>query len=370
MENSYITKRQYALLVFFIPFVFKFSVLPSVLSLDAGRDIWITMLLIMLTELTQLAVVVKIDSMGGLEALRDKYGNIVYYALTVPIMLTIVIKASVYTSETTSYANSYLFYNITTRGVGIVVIIVASYIAIKGAKGLGRLVEQITWLIPIAIVIGLLFGKLKLKPDNVLPIGAKGIVPIANSFDNVLFWVLDFSPMLFLKTIEDVSLVKRKRLRFPWLPVLSVASAIFMVVLYLLYVMNYGQAGHVVNTAFSSLGAFNVVNTEIGSIDWPAITLWLSVAIISLALKLFGAGKVIASAKVKFPLAVTLVAIVVVVLGQFVFYNLERAFSFATSFVKYLAIGIELLVPFTAYILLDLKERSSKKMEEKSEATI
>lgn len=370
MENSYITKRQYALLVFFIPFVFKFSVLPSILSLDAGRDIWLTMLLMMLTELAQLAVIVKIDKMGGLDAVRDRYGNVAYFALTVPIALVIVLKASVYTSETTSYANSYLFYNLTTRGVGIVVILASSYIAIKGAKGLGRLVEQITWLIPIAIIIGLLFGKLKLKPENILPIGAKGIVPIAASYDNVLFWTLDFSPMLFLKTVEDTALSKRKHSRFPWVPVLSICSSIFMVILYVLYVMNYGQAGHLVNTAFSSLGAFNVVNTEIGSIDWPAITLWLTVAIISLALKLFGAGKMISTLKIKFPIAVGLVAVVVITLGQFGFYNLERAFDFATSFVKYIVIVIELLVPFVAYILLDVKERSLNKEGAYLETTI
>ena len=90
-----------------------------------------------------------------------------------------------------------------------------------------------------------------------------------------------------------------------------------MVLLYALYVMNYGQAGHLVDTAFSSLGAFNVVNTEIGSIDWPAITLWLSIAIVSLALKLFGAGKVLSSLKIKFPLGVALSSAVVVILGQY-----------------------------------------------------
>lgn len=370
MGNSYINKRQYALLVFFIPFVFKFSVLPSVMSLDAGRDIWITILLIMLVECCHLALIVKLDKMGGLDAIREKYGSGVYFAITVPIMLVIVTKACVYTAETTSYANNYLFYNITTRGVGIIVIIASSYIAIKGAKGLGRLIEQITWLVPIAIVIGLLFGKLLLKPTNLLPIGAEGVVPIARSFDNVLFWTLDFSPLLFVKTKEDTTLPKRKRAKIPYLPILSILSTLSMVALYLFYVMNYGQAGHLVDTAFSSLGAFNVVNTEIGSIDWPAITLWLSIAIISLALKLFGAGKVLSSTGLKFPIAVIVLGVVVVIMGQLVFYNLERAFTFATSFVKYIVVGIELIFPLIAYLLLDLKERKNKKEAILSEATI
>ncbi len=369
MGNSYITKRQFGLLVFFIPFVFKFSVLPSVISLEAGRDIWITMFIMMLTELTQLLFVVKIDKMGGLYAIKEKYGDVVYFLLTVPLLAVIVLKASVYTAETTSYANSYLFYNITTRGVGVVVIITSAYIGLKGAKGMGRLIEIVTWLVPVAILIGLLFGKLKLKPTYALPILGEGFVPVARSYEKVLFWVLDFSPLLFFKIREDVVLQKRKRSRFPWVPTLSIASALFMTILYLLYVMNYGQAGHLVDTAFSSLGAFNVVNTEIGSIDWPAITLWLTIAIISLSLKLFSAGKIISGFKIKFPIAVGLVAIIVVVLGQYLFYNLDRAFTFATSVIKYFALGIELGVPFVAYILLDLKERKLTRRTQ-SEATI
>ncbi len=370
MINSYLTKRQYALIAFFIPFVFKFSVLPSVISLDAGRDIWITIFIIMLTEIIQLLFIVKIDKMGGLEAIKEKYGLGVYLSLSVPLLIVLVIKASVYTSETTSYANSYLFYNITTKGVGVIVVLASAYIAIKGAKGLGRLIEQIAWLVPIAIIIGLLFGKLQLKPSNLLPIGAGGIFPIAKSYDNVLFWALDFSPLLFLQVREDVTMPPRKRSKFPILPFLAILSLICMTLLYALYVMNYGQAGHLVDTAFSSLGAFNVVNTEIGSIDWPAITLWLSIAIISLALKLFGAGKILTAVKLPFPLAVGFSALVVVILGQYVFYNLEKAFDFATSIVRYFVIGVELVATFVSYALLDLKERKSLKGEIKVEATI
>lgn len=370
MVNSSLTKRQYALIVFFIPFVFKFSVLPSVISLDAGRDIWLTILIVMLTEITQLAFIVKIDKMGGLDAIKEKYGAGVYLLLLAPLLVVLVLKASVYTSETTSYANSYLFYNITTKGVGVIVLLASAYVAIKGAKGLGRLIEQITWLVPIAIIIGLLFGKLQLKPTNLLPIGANGIFPIAKSFDHVLFWTLDFSPLLFLKVSEDTALSPRKRSRFPILPFLAILSLVFMTLLYALYVMNYGQAGHLVDTAFSSLGAFNVVNTEIGSIDWPAITLWLSIALVSLALKLFGAGKILASVKLPFPLGVAVSGLIVVILGQYVFYNLERAFNFATSIVRYFVIGVELLTPFIAYTLLDIKERKSSKGDSLVEATI
>ena len=370
MENSYITKRQYGLIIFFIPFVFKFSVLPSILSEYAGRDIWLTMLIIMLTEILQLLFVAKIDKMGGLDAIKEKYGKSVYYALTVPIMLVLILKASVYTSETTAYANSYLFYNITTKGVGIIVILASSYIAIKGAKGIGRVIELALWLVPIAIMIGALFGKLKLMPSYALPIGANGIAPIATSFDSALFWTLDFSPLLFLKIREDTVLQKRKRSKFPWIPLSATLSALFMVGLYLLYVMNYGGSGHLVDTAFSSLGAFNVVNTEIGSIDWPAITLWLSVAIVSLALKLFACGKVIAFGKIAFPVAVLLAGVVIIVLSQLAFYNLEKAFDFATSYIKYIVLGVELLIPMIAYALLDIKERKTNKEHICLEASI
>jgi hypothetical protein len=365
--NAKITKRQYALIIFFVPFVFKFSVLPAMLSERAGRDVWLTIFLIMLTEGAQLLFIILVDKKGGLDAIRERYGDTVYFLITLPILLVLVLKASVYTAETTSYANSYLFYNITTKGVGIVVILASSYLAIKGAKGIGRLVELAVWLIPVAIIIGALFGKLKLSPSYVLPIGANGLTPIALSYNDALFWALDFSPLLFFKTQEDTLLRKEKRAKIPTIPIAITLSILFMTLLYLFYVMNYGEAGHLVDTAFSSLGAFNVVNTEIGSIDWPAITLWLTVAIISLALKIFGSGAVLHSLRLPFPISCLIVGVIVITLSQLLFYNLERAFSLATSFVKYIVFGLEISMPMVAFTLLDIKER---KGGEKLEATI
>ncbi len=315
------------------------------------------MIIMMFSEIVQLLFIVKVDKLGGFPAIKEKYGNIVYFTLSVPILLILLLKTGVYTAETNSYANSYLFYNLSTRGVGIIVILAACYIAVKGAKGIGRMMELLLWLVPIGIIIGALFGKLKLTPLYALPIGANGIVPIASGYDATLFWTLDFSPLLFLKIREDTSIQKRKRSKFPWVPICTAATATCMVALYLLYVMNYGNAGHLVDTAFSSLGAFNVVNTEIGSIDWPAITLWLSIAIVSLALKLFGTGKALSSFKLKFPLAVLLSALVIIALSQFAFYNLERAFDLALSKVRYAVFTLELIIPMMTFILLDLKER-------------
>ena len=362
--NAKIIKRQYALIVFFVPFVFKFSVLPAMLSERAGRDVWLTIFLIMLTEGAQLLFIVLIDKKGGLDAIRERYGNTTYYLVSLPILLILILKASVYTAETTSYANSYLFYNITTKGVGIIVILASCYLAVKGAKGIGRLVELAVWLIPVAIIIGALFGKLKLYPSYALPISAKGIIPIALSYTDALFWALDFSPLLFFKTQEDILLRKEKRSKFPTIPIAITLSILFMTLLYLFYVMNYGEAGHLVDTAFSSLGAFNVVNTEIGSIDWPAITLWLTIAIISLALKIFGSGAVLHSLRLPFPISCLIVGVIVITLSQLLFYNLERAFSLATSFVKYVVFGFEIIIPMVAFALLDFKERKGDKKVE------
>ncbi|MBO5776112.1 MAG: GerAB/ArcD/ProY family transporter [Clostridia bacterium] len=358
--NNLITKRQLGLIVFFIPFVFKFSILPSILSKIAHRDIWITMFFIMLIELIQLALIIKVDNLGGLDEIKRSYGKTVYTLLTVPLFAVMVLKGAVYLSETNSYSNSYLFYNISTRGVVVVVVIIASYVAVKGAKGIGRLVEQVIWLIPIAIIIGLLFGKLKLTPSYLLPIGVDGIAPIAKSLDKCFYWAMDFTPFLFLKIRDESKLPPRKRSRFPWIPACAVGSLLLMTALYALYVMNYGGGGHLVDTAFSSLGAFNVVNTEIGSIDWPSITLWLSVAVISLALKIFGSSKVISSFGLKFPVAVLIVGVLISSIAQFGFYNLERAVKFATGYARYAIIAIELIVPIIILILIERKKFSKE----------
>lgn len=366
MKNNILTARQYGILAFLLAFVFKFSLLPGRMSATAGRDMWLAITVAVLIEAGMLAATVRISALGGIEGVRERYGNAVYLLIAFPLVAVFVVKSAIYMSEVNTFTTSYLFYNVSADRVAVILTVCVIFLAARAAKGIGRVAEIALWLVPVVVLIGAVFGKMKLEPSYVLPVAADGIAPIAEAFDKNLFWFFDYTPLLFfrLKTNEEEGERRGKKRtsafgRFA--PVLGGALGAVIVIpaLYAVFVMTYGMSGHLVGNAFSSLGSFNVVNTEIGSIDWPAIVLWLCFGVIVLAVTAFAAGRAAESVKAPLPIAVTVFAAVSLLLTEFLFYNSERTVRFAEGAVRYITTAVA--VAATAITLALLEIASAKR---------
>ena len=109
MENRSLRVGAYSLISAVCAAVFKLSILPSLVSQDAGRDAWISATVIAALEIITLVPVVFVSFHGGLQAIKEKYGNIVYIAIIVPIIAVLMIKTLVYLAEVNSFCGSYLF---------------------------------------------------------------------------------------------------------------------------------------------------------------------------------------------------------------------------------------------------------------------
>ena len=353
MNNNALKKRQYALLAFFMPFVFKFVMLPALLQEYAGRDSWVAILFITILEFLQLAIIVAVDNSGGIKAVKEKYGKFLLFAVTVPLIFVAGSKLVVLGMEVINYATSYLFYNITGEKVTIVLFIAIFYVGVKRAKVLGRLADVMLWMLPVIALVGIFFGKVDLNENYVMPIMAEGIGGVAKGLDKYIMWTFDLTPLLFFE--RD----KSEPERVPSVVVASISSIVFITGLYILYIMNYGGGGVLINNAFSSLGSFNVVNTEIGSIDWPTITVWLSMAVITLSAKTSAVGRICEEVGVKYELATFVFCLITCVVSVTLAYNPERAIGYATSAVRYVVVGLDVLVPIVLYILLFFAKKNS-----------
>lgn len=392
MKNNILTSRQYGILAFLLSFVFKFSLLPGLIAEVAGRDMWLVITFAVLIEAGMLAVIVRISALGGMEAVKERYGTAVYLALALPAAMLFTVKCAVYMSEVNTFTTSYLFYNVSAEAAGVILAVAIVFLGVRAAKGIGRVAEIALWLIPILILIGAVFGKIKVEPSYVRPVAADGIGPIASAFDRSLFWFFDYTPLLFfrLKTNENVAERKRKSSGAAdaegsvkgalgslkkYAPVIGGALGAVLIIpfLYAVFVMTYGMSGHLVGNAFSSLGSFNVVNTEIGSIDWPAIVLWLCFAVIVLSILVFAAGRTVESVGVPLPVAVTVAAAVALILAETLFFNSEKAMRFALSAARYPAAAIAVTVTAATLILLERRGkavRSGIEAEVKDEAGV
>lgn len=347
-----VSKKQIALLIVLMPMVFKLAMLPSLLASEMGNDIWLGVTIILALEFLQLAIILGISNLGGMKAFKEMAGKIPYLLVTVPLIAVYMSKAAIFLAETVNFSSIHLFYNVNSVGVTALLCIGIGYVALKGSTAIGRIAEILLWLMPVIFIFGFSFGKIKLTPEYVLPIFAKGAAPVLGGIGKYIFWTFDLTPLLFFDITK-----KNKR---PYILAACIACVVLVVGLYVLFIANYGPSAHLIKNAFSALAAFNVVNTEVGSIDWPAVIVWLSMAIITIAAKIYAAGKISEEAGVRRKIGTVVLTIVLGASAAVFFGNWEVTLLFATSWVRYLIIGIDAAVPVIILCYLNYKRAKNK----------
>lgn len=356
---NYLTKKQLSIIVFFVPLVFKMALLPSLLYKESGADSYISIAVIATVEFLQMGLVLFVASKGGMHGIKELYGQNVQRILALPLVFVMGVKCVVFITEIYTYVCDYLFYNISVTPVIILLLLVFFYLALKGVKTIGRLFELAIWLIPIIVLFGVIFGKVTLYPQYLTPLFENGASGFFGGLDKYILYAFDFSPLLFFK-IE-----KKKNVR---IIISSVLCVIALTGCYIVLIASYGRATFLVNSAFARLASFNTVISEIGSLDWPSILLWLTTSICTLALKFAAMGETVKYFNIKKSIGLGGICIVIGILLLWVFPGLKDAIRLATSAVRYVVIGIELAIPIIMLALFGIKQNNIK--EAKLETTV
>ncbi len=341
-----INKRQFGILVFMIPLVFKVVTLPRLLASVAGADCYYAIAIMAGVELCMLGIVVQIQRMGGLKQFRKVVGDVAYRITTLPMLIVYMIKAIVYMAEATDYIANAMFYNITNYKVLIMLALIVLYVATKGFKGAARTVEILIWMLAVIAIVGICFGNVDLKFENLLPMLADGAGGVFEGVYIYGFWMLDLTPLLFVECKD----IKQKK---PYILAGASAMFAFIVVVYVAFIANYGGSAPYISNAFARLATFNVVNTEIGSIDWPSIVLWIAMSIIAVAINAVAGSKIIASGGKKGNISLAIFMTIAAIIAGVWLKNNEAVITFATSWIKYVLIALQIGVP--VYILVCMK---------------
>lgn len=355
MTNK-VEKRQLGFLVFFVPIIFKVAMLPSMLTKEMGNDAWLGILTMLILEFIQLYFIVGVVKEGGILALKEKIGKGWYLLLTVPLLLVFGVKTIVYVAEGINYVSTFLFYNTQKINVTILLMIAIGYLAVAGVNTMGRLSEILVWALPTILLVGLSFGEVRLKPEYVAPVLTNGYLPVLKGIGKYMMWTFDLTPLLFCNMID-------KHPKRPLLPIAAVVCTVAITVFYLLFIMNYGGSAEYIEHAFAALAAFNVVNTEIGSIDWPTITIWMGMMLIALGLKAYGAGRIGEGFGVPYRIGTSIFVAIATILCLFVFHNLEKGIALGISAMKYIVIAIDCLVPVVAFTILKAMKAKGQRKE-------
>ncbi len=361
-----IRREQVALIIFFIPMVFKLSVLPSQLAKTSLTDASIAIALLLLTEFAHLAVILGIIHLGGVKKLTEIIGKKRTFLLLSPLLMVYLAKLVIFGEEAVNYVSFFLFYNVKHWGVKAVVFMTAFYLATKGAKCFGRIAELCIYFVPVILLFGLLFGKVSATPEYALPLFSKGFLPILDGYQRYLFWAFDFSALIFFEFDDTEYLLKKphtKHRRFPYVLISCISCFVVIVAIYVFFFMNYGNAAPLIDHAFARLATFNVVSTQVGSIEWPSVILWLVTSILLLAIKLFACGKTTELISIKPRLGAGVMAIAALLLVYFVVKDLATAIEYATGVLRYITLAIEVLVSLVVLGILLINRKKEQKRE-------
>lgn len=342
-----ISGKQLSVMIFFIPFVFKMSMLPAYLYETAGVDGYIIVGIFAAVEFIQLWAVLFACEKGGMEALRKKCGDVVYFVVSCPLLFVIFIKSILFVTEIVNYVSTFLFYNIIDAPIVITLLLICYYFAYKGARTVARVFETTIWLLPVIVVAGLAFGETDLHGDSLLFVFPNGGSDILRSAAKYLIYTFDFSPLLFCK----IKIKKKGRIGL-----FSLLSVAVLMGCYMIFYCRYGRASFLIDCAFARLASFDTVISEVGSLDWISSILWITTAVLNLSLKLNAVAEIGTGLKVKRPVSIGTfcVALGLVLLKAFV--NMREVFLMVTSGIQYAVFGIEIAVPIVLLSLLAAKK--------------
>ncbi len=349
MKDS-VRRGQFSVLVFFMPLIFKISTLPSYIAGEAGTDSIFLMATILGLEFLHLLIILRIIKEGGVRRLEEAYGKKRVFFVTLPLVFSCIARLLAYGVKVADYVTYFLFYNVDHFGIKTVLYLSVFYVAIKGLRGIGRLSELGLAFFPLIIFLGLVFGKTELNPQYVLPLGTITPEKFAECFSSLLFWSLDFTPFLFVEIADEPSDKKKKR--FPYVAVACVLCFIALEAIYFVFFANYGEAAPIIDHVFARLAAFNVVTTQVGSLEWPTIVMWLIFSLLYLALNAYAGGRALSEIIPGSRLSVGIIVLIAVILSQTVVKETAGSMEMALSPLRYILFGTDIAVSVIMLILL------------------
>ena len=294
-QTRKVSFSQYALIAVVLFLATKACTLPSLLADTAGaKAIWVVLLLFG-TECLLLFFATQTARMGGLFALEVPMGAKI--AAGIPLLLFFTLKLAAFTREISTYFALSLFENVPVLPVSIILLVFTCLFAHKGFSSVGRVLEIFVWLFVFVFLFVIIFTRTEGDLFNALAIVNPDVHGMGDGFFRALGWFGDMQIAAFLdlsgQEAGALSKIKKTapshrqgKILFPAI----LCSFLLLSVFYVVFTSVYGESAKMTDYAFIKLSAFRANTDELGSADWPMITLWSVLSFSYLALLLL-AGK-------------------------------------------------------------------------------
>ena len=354
MRSNTLAKPQIAIMILIVTVTSKLCFLPSALAETNGASaVWSVVLLIILDGISALFSI-KIAAKGGLNALPQSAKK----CLAAPLSVIILFKFCAFSFEISIATADALFDSPVVIPLFTLLTVGVLFVASKGFFGVTRTALLALFDCGLLLIFNLFFMGIDGSSYNLFPlIHPNGVF---DGFASALIWFGD--PCLFL--LIEASDAKGKTRGFVGAFFVSVLT---IVGFYLLLLYTYGSSLEFVGAAFSRVLLMNKNASEIGALDWPMMTVWLTLGFFHCCLLfsafnrclecMFEESNIVKAAYIIVPLVSYL-------LYFFVFKNKDSYLNVLTDLAVAIPIGvIEYLTPMVASVAMKLKKGNKNEKE-------
>lgn len=129
------------------------------------------------------------------------------------------------------------------------------------------------------------------------------------------------------------------------MPLALISGIVGVTFFYVLFISVYGKASGIVSFAFNRMAVFNLISDLLGATNFLSIMAWLIMAVLQITLIFYTVINAVAYF-IKSKIWAIVLTIVTLTIIQWLFvHNIETAYVFATSFVKYFALACQIIIP-------------------------
>ncbi len=270
-----LTSRQFCFLLITSMISLKFMALPSLLSKDLGRDIYLLVGMFLVLDLVVLVFGLKLmrkfKDINFLEYLKNKIGRVFTSVIFFLVGIYFLFKIILLTVGVESFFKINFFAELPVSTFIVPLLLLSVYMVKKGLIAYGRTIEVLIWGILFAVIMVIVLGAGSANITNIFPLAKSGSEAFFSSGFDYILWFGDVMFIFLLIGKVDIDKKFEKKCYVTY-----ASSAIMIMLFYLFYIGMFEN-----NMPYHTLGlsdmAQNAVRTNtFFQVDFMPILLWIS----------------------------------------------------------------------------------------------
>ncbi len=362
-----LTMRQAAMMLSFSMVSVKFLIFPALISKFAGINSYISTAGSFIIDLLMVAMVVyvlkKFPNKTFKEIMSETYGVVVTKMVFSVLFIYLFIKTILIMKEAHTYFQDTLFDDFSLTMFILPIVASSLFMASKNLKALGRSVELIFFIVLIGVLLMIIIPIEKIDVFSIFPILEDGLGPIGETIGKTAFSFGDH--LLLALMIGKVRMGKDKTSKIFYY---ALATAIFVVVLNIVFISLFGNTGINQQLAVSDVPLHSTNPTTIGRLDWLSIILWIVTLLMQSGIFMFfTVDTFIEVTTLNKNLSVLIVSVMITIILYVLSLNLAKMIEFFLSPVFCtLVIIFQVIVPVILFFaaLVNGRRKKDAKVEE------